>query len=173
MLDDLHIQSNTLELHLKHCNLAALLREAFANRQRTDPARTMVLSITPAGHVVPILADADHISQVIDSYLAHAFSSSSLDQPVTVQLTAEDARTRVWVHDERPGIPEEEQGRVWQPFSYARRISGQGELDSSLGSGYYLRRAFIERHPGNVGVQSNPGHSATFCFTLPLAIEEI
>jgi signal transduction histidine kinase len=49
MLDDVRIQANTLELHLKHCDLAALLRETVANQQQAAPERMMVLGITPAG----------------------------------------------------------------------------------------------------------------------------
>ena len=171
MLDDLRIQSDTLELHLKPCDLAALLKEAIAHQQRATPGRMIVLSTQPAGYMVPILADADRIRQVIDGYLANALGYSPLDQPVTVQLTVEDARARVSVHDEGPAIPAEEQGRVWQRFSYARRTGGQSELEMSLKSGFYLCRAFIERHHGNVGVQSGPGRGATFWFTLPLAAD--
>jgi len=172
LIDDASIQANTLELHMKRCDLIALLREAVARRQRSAPERTIMLEVMTTEKVVPIIADAERITQVINAYLANALSSSPLDQPVTAQLTVEDARARVSVHDEGPAIPLEEQGRVWQRFSYGRRISGQRELDLSLGLDFYLCRAFIERQHGNVGVQSGPGRGATFWFTLPLAAEE-
>jgi signal transduction histidine kinase len=157
---------------LKRRDLIALLREAVARQQRSAPESTIMLEVMTTEKVVPIIADAERITQVINAYLANALSSSPLDQPVTAQLTVEDARARVSVHDEGPAIPLEEQGRVWQRFSYGRRISGQRELDLSLGLGFYLCRAFIERQHGNVGVQSGPGRGATFWFTMPLAAEE-
>ena len=172
LIDDASIQANTLELHMKRCDLIALLREAVARQQRSAPERTIMLEVMTTEKVVPIIADAERITQVINAYLANALNSSPLDQPVTAQLTVEDARARVSVHDEGPAIPLEEQGRVWQRFSYGRRISGQRELDLSLGLDFYLCRAFIERQHGNVGVQSGPGRGATFWFTLPLAAEE-
>jgi signal transduction histidine kinase len=169
LIDDARLQTNTLELHLQRCDLSMLLEEAVATQQRLAPERTLVLENTAPEHVVPIIASPERITQVITTYLGHALSSSPVDQPVTVQLTVEDAGARVSVHDEGPGIAGEEQGHIWGRHSSAKGVMAQDELDLSLGLGFYLSRAFIERHHGTVGVQSAPGHGETFWFTLPMA----
>jgi signal transduction histidine kinase len=168
LLDDARLQANTLELHLQRCDLRALLRAAVADAQRSAPERTIVLQLPSGEQAVPILADAERISRVITGYLANALSYGPADQPVTVQVTVEEAVARVSVHDEGPGIAYEEQGRVWERFSSSRELTGQHEPELSLGLGLYLCQAFIERHQGSVGVQSDPGHGATFWFTLPI-----
>ncbi len=168
LIDDTRIQSNTLELHMQRCDLSALLREAVARQQRIAPERTIMLEVMTTEKVVPVIADAERITQVIISYLANALSYAPADQSVTVQLTVEDAGACVSDHDEGPGIPGEEQGRIWERFYFASEIAVPHELDLSLGLGLYLCRAFIERHHGSVGVQSDPGHGATFWFTLPI-----
>jgi signal transduction histidine kinase len=168
LIDDASIQANTLELHIKRCDLIALLKEAIARQQRSAPERTIILEVMTTEHVVPIIADAERITQVINAYLANALSSSPLDRPVTVQLMVEDARARVSVHDEGPGIPVEEQGHIWERFSASRELTGPQASELSLGLGLYLCQAFIERHHGSVGVHSDPGHGATFWFTLPI-----
>ena len=168
LIDDASIQADALELHMKRCDLIALLKEAVASQQRSAPERTIILEVMTTEKVVPILADADRITQVINAYLANALSYAPADQPVTVQLTVEDAVARVSVHDEGPGIPVEEQGRVWERFYHAKEIADQHELDASLGLGLYLCQVFIERHHGCVGVESDPGHGTTFWFTLPI-----
>ena len=168
LLDDARLQANTLELHLQRCDLITLLREAVADGQRSAPERTIVLRFTSQEQAVPIMADTERISRVINGYLANALSYAPADQPVTVQLTVEDAVARVSVHDEGPGIAWEEQGRIWERFSSSRELTGHHEPELSLGLGLYLCQAFIERHHGSVGVQSDPGHGATFWFTLPI-----
>ncbi len=168
LMDDARIQSDTLELHTTRCDLGVLLRETVATQQRLAPGRTIVLESMPPERVVPVNVDAERITQVINNYLANALSYSPADQPVTVQLTVEDAVARVSVHDQGPGIPGEEQGRIWGRFYFAREIAEQHEPDLCLGLGLYLSRAFIERHHGSVGVESDPGHGATFWFTLPV-----
>ncbi|HEX6480326.1 MAG TPA: PAS domain-containing sensor histidine kinase [Ktedonobacteraceae bacterium] len=168
LLDDARIQSNTLQLHLTRWDLNTLLREAVATQQRAAPGRTIMLESLPPECAVPVMADAERITQVITRYLTNALSSSPADQPVTVQLTVEGAVARVSVHDQGPGIPAEEQGRIWERLYHVSGMAVQHELDLSLGSGFYLSRAFIERHQGSVGVQSALGRGATFWFTLPV-----
>jgi signal transduction histidine kinase len=170
LMDDARIQSHTLELHPTRWDLNALLREAVATQQLVASERTIVLESLPPERVVPVMADAERITQVITSYLVNALSYSPADQPVTVQLGVEGAVARVSVQDQGPGIPGEEQERIWERFSHARGIAVQHELDLNLGLGLYLSRAFIEGHQGSVGVQSAPGHSATFWFTLPVEV---
>jgi signal transduction histidine kinase len=168
LIDDARIQANTLELHPERFDLIVLLKAAVTHQQRLAPERTIVLDRMPTEKAVPIIADADRITQAINSYLVNALHYAPADQPVTVQLTVEDEVARITVHDEGPGIPFEEQERIWERFYHAREITGQQELDLSLGLGLYLCQAFIERHHGSVGVQSEPGHGATFWFTLPI-----
>ena len=129
-----------------------------------------MLESLPPEHAVPVLADAERITQVINSYLANALSYSPAEQPVPVQLRVEGAVTRVSVQDQGPGIPGEEQERIWERLYRAKVVAVQHELDLSLGLGLYLSRVFIEGHQGSVGVQSEPGHGATFWFTLPVEV---
>jgi signal transduction histidine kinase len=170
LLDDARIQSHTLQLHRARWDLSALLTEAVVTQQRLAPERTIVLESPPPEDEVPVMADAERITQVIASYLANALSYSPADQPVTVQLKVEGAVARVSVHDEGPGISGEEQGHIWERLYRAKGIAVQHELDLSLGLGFYLSRAFIECHQGSVGVQSAPARGATFWFTLPVEV---
>ena len=168
LMEDARIQSDTLELHTTRSDLNVLLREAVAAQQRLAPEHTIVLESVPPEQVVPVMVDPERITQVINNYLANALSYSPADQPVTVQLTVEDAVARVSVHDQGPGIPGEEQGRIWGRYYFAKEITEPQKLELSLGLGLYLSRVFIERHQGSVGVESDPGHGATFWFTLPV-----
>jgi signal transduction histidine kinase len=168
LIDDARLQANTLELHLKQCDLVALLREAVTHQQRLAPERTIVLDVIPIEQAVPIIADAERITRVINSYLEHALSFSPANEPVTVQLTLEDAVARVSVHDAGPALPVEEQGRIWERFHSIKRMAEEHALEPGFGLGFYLSRVFIERHHGHVGVQSDPDHGTTFWFTLPV-----
>ena len=170
LIDDARLQSNTLQLYPTRCDLNALVREAVVMQQRAAPERTIVLESLPSEHAVLVMADAERITQGSTSYLTNALCSSPTEQPLTVQLTVEGAVARVSVHDQGPDIPQEEQERIWERLYLARRNAIQHELDLSLELGFYLSRAFIERHQGSVGVQSAPGCGATFWFTLPVDV---
>lgn len=168
IIDDVCIQTRQLHLCMSQCDLLTLLKEAVAKQQRSMPEQTIVLKLPPTEQSVPIFADAERITQVLNVYLANALRYSPIEHPVTVELVVADSAALVSVRDEGPGIPVEEQELLWERFYRAKGSAVQHELDLSLGLGFYLCRALIEYHHGRVGVQSDPGHGETFWFTLPV-----
>lgn len=169
IVDDARIQTNQLELHVQRCDLLVLLKTAVIEQQRLAPEHPILVEVRPAAQTVPVLVDTERITQVFTAYLTNALTSSPMKAPVTVQMTIEEGITRVSVHNEGPGIPLEEQKRLWERSYRSKGSAVQQELDLSLGFRLYLCRAFIEQHGGHVGVQSTPSNGATFWFTLSLA----
>jgi len=102
------------------------------------------------------------------NYLTNALKYSAEDRPVEIGIEMEDWVARVWVRDAGPGIPSEEQDRVWERFHRVPGIEVQSGSGIGLGLGLHISRTIIERHRGHVGVESTPGVGATFWFTLPL-----
>lgn len=168
MIDDARIQANQLELNLRRCELISIVKETVTQQQPSTPERTIRLEIAPLLKAVLVMADAKRIGQVIKNYLVNALKYSAPASPVTVRLNITDTKARVSVHNEGPGIPPEEQERLWERFYRARGSTAQHELDLSLGLGLYLCQALIERHHGEVGVESVSNRGTTFWFTLPI-----
>lgn len=169
MIDDARIQANQLDLSLKTCDLLALIDAAVAKQQASLPERVLKVKNVTAQHAIPVLADAERISQVLAIYLENALDYAPAERPVAVQVSKTDGFARVSVHDDGPGIPLEEQESLWGRFYRGKGGVVHRELDLSLGLSFYLCQAIIERHHGSVGVESEPGQGATFWFTLPEA----
>src|SRR5439155_132604 len=72
------------------------------------------------------------------------------------------ARVQLEIADTGPGIPHDIQARIFEPF-FTTKPPGQG-----TGLGLSLCRGIIEEHGGTLGVESEPGHGATFRIELPL-----
>ena len=83
-------------------------------------------------------------------------------------VEAETRQARVWVRDQGPGLPPQEQEHIWERFHRAKGGEVQSGAGVGLGLGLYISRIIVERHRGQVGVDSIPGQGATFWFTLPL-----
>lgn len=169
LIDDACLQANRLNVDLRPCDLLRLLREAIAEQHQSTPEHSVVLESLVGEKQVFIRADVSRLKRVLFTYLKNALDYSPADRPVIVQVGVMNGGAQISVHDEGPGIPVEEQEHLWERLYRAKGIAVQHELDLSLGLGLYLCKAFIELHQGNVGVQSNPGHGATFWFTLPIA----
>ena len=167
LVEGARIRAGKLELRLAPVDLAAIVLQAVERQQQIAPTRLLRLQL-PSEPQEPVEVDADRIGQVVTNYLTNALKYSPADRPIVVGLESVGQSARVWVRDEGPGIPPEEQTRVWERFHRVKGIEPQGGTGGGLGLGLHVCRTIIEQHGGQVGVESTPGQGSTFWFTLPL-----
>jgi PAS domain S-box-containing protein len=184
LIDISRIQRGKLELHLRPepCDLTAIVQETVQEQRKANPTRTLELELL-SNERLPVYVDPDRIAQVLTNYISNALKYSPPDRPILIQLAkggsaqAEKAgkteqttqlTAHVAVRDEGPGLPPEEQSRVWECFYQASGIKVLSGSGVGLGLGLHISQTLIQRHGGEVGVISTPPHGSTFWFTLPL-----
>jgi signal transduction histidine kinase len=171
LVDVARVQAGKMDLHLAQTNLAAIVREEVEEQRQMHPERTLVLEVGEEQCVL-VVADAMRIGQVLTNYLTNALKYSPADCPVTVGLQVEDHQVQVWVRDQGPGLPPEEQEQIWERFYRVQGIEVQSGTGVQLGLGLHVSRTIIGLHHGQVGVHSARGAGSTFWFSLPLAASE-
>lgn len=167
LLDVSRVRAGKLEFSLETSDLRSMVLRAVEEQRQANPARALLLRL-PTDLAVPVFVDAGRIGQVVTNYLTNALKYSPAARPVEVGLDLEDQQARVWVRDEGPGIPPEEQEHIWERFHRVKGIEVQSGTGVGLGLGLHICRTIIERHQGQVGVESAPGKGSTFWFTLPV-----
>jgi len=167
LLEVTRLELHKFQLSLQRENLVTIVQETVANQQQAARTRHIEL-VLPPDELVPVIADAGRVGQVLTNYLVNALKYAPVDQVVLVHLVVEASSARVSVRDQGMGLTPEQQSRVWERFYQVATPGHQGP-DGGLGLGLAIARAIIEQHHGQVGVQSAPGRGSTFWFTLPLA----
>ncbi|MGI8550923.1 MAG: sensor histidine kinase [Dehalococcoidia bacterium] len=112
--------------------------------------------------------NADYLKQLLLILLDNAIKYSPVGGIVRLEGSRATgkggSRLRVGVSDEGPGIPPEEQPRIFDRF-YRLDPSRHGE---GAGLGLSIARWIAAEHQGSLAVVSEPGHGSTFTLSLPL-----
>ncbi|MFC7195525.1 ATP-binding protein [Halosimplex aquaticum] len=108
--------------------------------------------------------DGGQLRQVFQNLFDNAIEYSG-DDPPRVRVSAERAgdRWEVSVSDEGIGIDPEDADRVFEVF---QSLHSQGD-HAGTGIGLALCERIVERHGGDIWLDSVPGEGSTFTFTLP------
>jgi signal transduction histidine kinase len=109
--------------------------------------------------------DAQLIPRVLDNLINNAVTYSG-DQPrVRVSVSAVDGRVDVDVADSGPGVPADEQERIFQKFQ--RGSTARSARTEGSGLGLYLSRGFADRMGGTLTLARSDESGSTFRLTLP------
>jgi signal transduction histidine kinase len=168
LLESSRIETGHFELRRERTDLAPLVVATIEEVRALVPERTIDLHPLPAQPIL-VEADSERLGHVVTNYLSNALKYSAEGRPITVEVQVDDEAARVAVTDEGPGLPSSEQERIWQRFYRVQDIEVQSGSGVGFGLGLYLCKSIIERHGGQVSVESVEGQGSTFWFTLPLA----
>lgn len=130
----------------------------------SNNGQSLVVALPP---FLPLVwADKERLRQVVLNLLINASKFTPEGGKITLKAKEKDASLVVEIQDTGPGIPEEEQQRLFQP--YHRQITDREHL-SGLGLGLALCKYLVELHSGKIWVESQVSEGSTFGFSIPLA----
>jgi PAS domain S-box-containing protein len=124
------------------------------------------LALNLAQSLPLVWADDERLRQIVLNLLINASKFTPEKGKITLKARQQDGYLVVEVKDTGPGIPEEEQKRLFKP--YYRYLTDRERL-SGLGLGLALCKYLVELHGGKIWVKSRVGKGSTFSFTIPLA----
>ena len=114
-----------------------------------------------------VKGDRDALHQTINNLLDNAVKYSAAGSRIQVRLESEAGRVQLSVVDEGPGIPSQDQERIFDPFY--RVESGEDQSVSGSGLGLALAKNTVDGHGGELSVESTLGQGSRFLVDLPLA----
>jgi signal transduction histidine kinase len=130
-------------------------------------AERKAIELTFVAGAVPVLrADPARLAQLLDNLLANAVKFTPAGGRVDLSVGADVGVATVEVADTGPGIPAEEQERLFERFYRTEHATRDAVPGSGLGLA--IAKALAEAHGGALKVDSEVGRGAVFRVELPL-----
>ncbi|HNO31072.1 MAG TPA: ATP-binding protein [Anaerolineales bacterium] len=118
-----------------------------------------------ASDLKPVRANPIRIRQMFDNLLGNAIKYTPDEGYVRVLLSMQDKQIVIRVEDSGPGIPAEEQTRIFEKFF---RASNRPQGVEGTGLGLAIVKSVVDSHQGRVWVESKAGEGSAFVVILPV-----
>ncbi len=170
LLDISVIESGKLDLKLQSASLPDTVRERVHMLEILARNKGVSIGTQVVPETRPVRFDPLRIGQVVDNLVGNAIKFSPPGSRVQVSVLNENHGVTVGVRDQGPGIPHEEQSKLFTAFQKLSAKPTGGE--KSTGLGLSIAKKIMDAHNGSIGVESTPGAGAVFFFSLPYASDE-
>lgn len=169
MIDDLldlaKLEAGGLRLKVKDLDVGGLAKRVAENARPAAKARRIDLRFSTSGSPPEMFGDAHRIEIILTNLIGNAMKFTPPGGTIDVRVIGNRAGASVEVADTGPGIPKEQQDKIFDRFHQAdgseRRQAG------GVGIGLSLVRELAHLHGGWVTVESEPGKGSTFTLFLP------
>ena len=144
-------------------NPVTMLRNAMSLVEAQAKVKRVEVRKEIAPDVMSVEMDTNQIQQVIINLCSNAMDAMPDGGILTVGLGREDDEISIRVADTGSGIPKEIRDRIWEPF-FTTKEAGKG-----TGLGLSLVYEIVQKHHGQIDLESEVGKGAAFTLYLPMS----
>jgi len=165
ILDLSKIEAGRLELAVESVRVETAFGEVLGALRPLAEKKSQTLSQHMETGLY-VRADATRFKQVLMNLLGNAIKFTPEGGHIELAARLMEGQVRVDVRDTGPGIPPEEQKRIFEAFY---RLRQSGKTTEGTGLGLAITRRLVELHGGQLGLESQPSQGSCFYFSLPVA----
>lgn len=157
-------QRGTLRVIRKNFDLRLLIKNNIELSKHTADSKNITL-LNHVENSVIVNADANLINTVVRNLISNAIKFTPQNGNVIISAKSDEKMTTVSVQDSGIGMSNAVMDKL---FRIDQNISMLGtSKEKGTGLGLILCKEFIEKHGGNIWVESSEGSGSTFIFTIP------
>ena len=164
ILDLSKIEAGRLQLAISDVRIDTSFAEACDTLHPlvSKKSHTLVKHSAPG---LSVRADGTRLKQILMNLIGNAIKFTPEGGEIEVDAKKAGAFVRVTVRDSGPGIPPEQQKKIFEAFY---RLSHSAKAPEGTGLGLAITQRLVELHGGELGLESEPGWGSCFYFTMPI-----
>jgi len=162
ILDLSKIEAGRLELAIEDVAVNPAVGEVLSSMRPLAEKKSLALSFQ-GDEALAVKADSTRFKQILMNLLGNAIKFTPEGGQIEVFAKPQNGDVRVEIRDTGPGIPPEEQKRIFDAFV---RLQQTGNAEGT-GLGLAITQRLVEMHGGQLGLESQVGQGSCFYFTLP------
>jgi signal transduction histidine kinase len=163
VLDTSRIEAGMFSYRFEEVDLGRVVGEAVETAELAQQEVPVIASVH--GRLPTIRGDRARLRQVLGNLIENAVKYSPEGGEVRVSATPGNGAVRIVVKDGGPGIPRDQQTRIFEKFG---RVDVPGASKPGTGLGLFIARSIAEAHGGSLDVSSGIDPGATFTLILPV-----
>jgi tetratricopeptide (TPR) repeat protein len=166
LLDFSKIEEGKIEYSFVLTDIAQLVSRQVQDFAKNDVQKNVRIRALIPDDIPHLYVNGEALSQALNNLLDNAFKFSSADGEVEVRVKKDGDNVVIEVADQGIGIPQDEQGKIFEKFYQARNAVRQSAKGTGLG--LTMVKHMAEAHGGRISVKSKFGEGSVFSLTLPI-----
>ena len=166
-LDAEAINAGKVNLHPEKLAAKDIVEQVYVNFREQAQKKNISLISNDDGIEAQVSVDRNYMIQVYENLVANAIKFSPEEKKVWLSLSQLNGAVRFHVKDEGPGIPEEDQKKLFNKFQ--RLTAKPTANENSSGLGLAIVKKYVESMNGKVWCESIAGQGAEFIVQFPVA----
>lgn len=163
LLDQAKLESGKIELVFHKEKFQEVLREAQELLIPLSQSKSIEILNHVPSRPIEVEVEKKRLKQILSNLISNAVKFSRDGGKVEVNTAVKGSKLKVSIHDNGPGIAENDLPHIFDRFWQAKKTAKKG-----TGLGLAIVKGLVGAHGGNIWVESKPGEGTTFHFTLPL-----
>lgn len=169
LLDINQAKNQQPELKISTIQLGEFVNSWQANFEKSLSAKKQKLELLGNFENLELLSDPGLLSRIMDNLMSNAIKFSEKGTSIFIALSEEDDQLVFKITDEGPGISEQDQQKMFKPFTRLSAVPTDGEPSNGLGLS--IIKSLCQQLGGKIKVESELGKGTTFIVSIPMQLE--
>ena len=161
-LDVARIEHNRQEIRRLPLDLLELVKEAQKIVLIPAEKKSIELISQLPFRVSPLIGDYSLLIQAVLNLLDNGIKFSPANTQITIRLIEETDKFMLCISDQGPGVPAELREDIFDKFNRGKHVSAV----DGFGLGLSFVKQVVQKHNGEIWLESETGKGACFCMTL-------